>query len=73
VPLLIGQSTNEMRVAQAESNQIVAAIRQANRPLEYIVHTDEGHGLARPENRLHFVATAGYTILLAQACGPSYT
>jgi len=58
VHLLIGQGTNEVRVAQAESDQIVEAIRQANRPVEYIVYTDEGHGLPRPENRLHFVAKA---------------
>jgi dipeptidyl aminopeptidase/acylaminoacyl peptidase len=54
VPLLIGQGANDPRVKQAESDQIVAAMRKANRPVEYIVYTDEGHGFARPENRLHF-------------------
>ena len=56
VPLLIGQGANDVRVAQAESDQIVAALRQVNKPVEYVVYTDEGHGLARPENRLHFFA-----------------
>jgi len=58
MPLLIGQGANDPRVVQAESDQIVAALRQANKPMEYIVYTDEGHGLVRPENRLHFYAMA---------------
>jgi dipeptidyl aminopeptidase/acylaminoacyl peptidase len=53
-PLLIGQGANDPRVKQAESEQIVAAMRQTNQPVEYILYTDEGHGFARPENRLHF-------------------
>jgi len=57
-PLLIGQGGNDVRVVQAESDQIVDAMRQANKPVEYVVYTDEGHGLVRPENRLHFVAKA---------------
>jgi len=57
-PLLIGQGANDVRVTQTESDQIVAALRQANKPVEYIVYTDEGHWLARPENRLHFFAKA---------------
>jgi dipeptidyl aminopeptidase/acylaminoacyl peptidase len=57
-PLLIGQGANDVRVTQTESDQIVAALRQANKPVEYVVYTDEGHWLARPENRLHFFAKA---------------
>jgi dipeptidyl aminopeptidase/acylaminoacyl peptidase len=57
-PLLIGQGANDPRVKQAESEQIVAAMRTAGKPVEYIVYTDEGHGFARPENRLHFYARA---------------
>jgi len=56
--LLIGQGANDPRVKQAESEQIVAAMRQSNRPVEYLLYTDEGHGFARPENRLHFYAKA---------------
>ncbi|NJM71309.1 MAG: S9 family peptidase [Scytonema sp. RU_4_4] len=58
VPLLIGQGANDPRVKQAESEQIVAAMRKANKPVEYILYTDEGHGFARPQNRLHFYAKA---------------
>ncbi|ELR96248.1 S9 family peptidase [Gloeocapsa sp. PCC 73106] len=57
-PLLIGQGANDPRVKQAESEQIVAAMRQADKPVEYALYTDEGHGFARPENRLHFFAVA---------------
>ncbi|MDT4955596.1 MAG: hypothetical protein QOJ02_3734 [Acidobacteriota bacterium] len=55
-PLLIGQGANDPRVKPAESEQIVRAMRRANKPVEYIVYTDEGHGFVRPENLLHFIA-----------------
>ncbi len=57
-PLLIGQGANDPRVKQAESEQIVEAMKKAGKPVEYVVYTDEGHGFARPENRLHFYAIA---------------
>jgi dipeptidyl aminopeptidase/acylaminoacyl peptidase len=57
-PLLIGQGANDPRVKQAESDQIVAAMRKNGKPVEYIVFPDEGHGFARPENRLLFYAAA---------------
>jgi dipeptidyl aminopeptidase/acylaminoacyl peptidase len=57
-PLLIGQGANDPRVKQAESEQIVAAMHKAGKPVEYALYTDEGHGFARPENRLHFYAIA---------------
>jgi dipeptidyl aminopeptidase/acylaminoacyl peptidase len=57
-PLLIGQGANDPRVKQSESDQIVAALRMAGKPVEYVVYTDEGHGFARPENSLHFFAKA---------------
>ena len=57
-PLLIGQGANDPRVKEAESEQIVNAMNQAGKPVEYVLYTDEGHGFARPENRLHFYAIA---------------
>ena len=57
-PLLIGQGANDPRVKQAESEQIVNAMQQAKKPVEYILYPDEGPGFARPENRLHFFAKA---------------
>ncbi|MEW6455337.1 MAG: S9 family peptidase [Acidobacteriota bacterium] len=58
VPLLIAQGANDPRVKQAESDQIVDAMRKNNKPVEYLVFPDEGHGFARPENRLKFYAAA---------------
>ena len=55
-PLLIGQGANDPRVKQGESEQIVEAMNKAGKPVEYVLYTDEGHGFARPENRLHFYA-----------------
>jgi dipeptidyl aminopeptidase/acylaminoacyl peptidase len=57
-PLLIGQGANDPRVKQSESDQIVNAMQQADLPVQYALYTDEGHGFARPENRLHFFAIA---------------
>jgi len=57
-PLLIGQGANDPRVKEAESEQIVKAMQQAGKPVEYALYPDEGHGFARPENRLHFYAIA---------------
>jgi len=58
VPLLIGQGANDPRVNKAESDQIVAAMRKNGKPVEYYVFPDEGHGFARPENRVAFNAAA---------------
>lgn len=55
-PLLIGQGANDPRVKQPESDQIVEAMRKNKKEVRYIVYPDEGHGFARPENRLHFFA-----------------
>jgi dipeptidyl aminopeptidase/acylaminoacyl peptidase len=55
-PLLIGQGANDPRVKQAESDQIVKAMRDSDKPVEYIVFENEGHGFANPENNLRFFA-----------------
>ena len=57
-PLLIGQGANDPRVAQAESDQIVAAMKDAGIPVTYVLYPDEGHGFARPENNIAFYAIA---------------
>jgi dipeptidyl aminopeptidase/acylaminoacyl peptidase len=57
-PLLIGQGANDPRVKQAESEQIVAAIEKNQGQATYVVYPDEGHGFARPENRIDFNARA---------------
>jgi dipeptidyl aminopeptidase/acylaminoacyl peptidase len=55
-PLLVGQGKNDPRVKQAESDQIVHAMRAKNIPVTYVLYPDEGHGFARPENNLSFFA-----------------
>ncbi|MBV8477583.1 MAG: S9 family peptidase [Acidobacteria bacterium] len=57
-PLLIGQGANDPRVNKAESDQIVAAMRKNHKPVQYYVFPDEGHGFARPQNRMAFNAAS---------------
>ena len=58
IPILIAQGANDPRVKQAESEQIVAAMEEKGIDYEYLLFEDEGHGFARPENRLKFYAAA---------------
>ena len=57
-PLLIGQGANDPRVNVKESEQIVEAIEKNKGSVTYVVYSDEGHGFARPENRIDFNARA---------------
>jgi dipeptidyl aminopeptidase/acylaminoacyl peptidase len=57
-PLLIGQGANDPRVKKNESDQIVKAMQAKKLPITYVLYSDEGHGFARPENRLSFYAIA---------------
>jgi dipeptidyl aminopeptidase/acylaminoacyl peptidase len=57
-PLLIGQGANDPRVKKNESDQIVRAMQDKGLPVTYVLYHDEGHGFARPENRLSFYAIA---------------
>ncbi|HEX3714248.1 MAG TPA: S9 family peptidase [Trebonia sp.] len=58
IPLLIAQGANDPRVKQAESEQIVAALTDAGIEHEYMLFPDEGHGFAKPENRIKFYTAA---------------
>jgi dipeptidyl aminopeptidase/acylaminoacyl peptidase len=55
-PLLIGQGANDPRVKQVEADQIVAAMQEKQIPVTYVLYPDEGHGFARPPNRMSFNA-----------------
>jgi dipeptidyl aminopeptidase/acylaminoacyl peptidase len=57
-PLLIGQGANDPRVKVAEAEQLVAALEKKGLPVTYALYPDEGHGFARPENRIDFNARA---------------
>mmetsp|Transcript_61093 Transcript_61093/g.68400 ORF Transcript_61093/g.68400 Transcript_61093/m.68400 type:complete len:694 (-) Transcript_61093:105-2186(-) len=52
--LLIGQGANDPRVKQAEADQIAFAMQKKGIPVEYVLYPDEGHGFARPDNRIDF-------------------
>ncbi len=54
IPILIAQGENDPRVKRAESEQIVAAMKERGIDYEYAMYENEGHGLAKPENRLDF-------------------
>lgn len=69
-PLLTGQGANDPRVKQAESDQIVQAMQDADIPVTYLLYTDEGHGFARPENMLSFYAVTD--AFLAEHLGGRY-
>jgi dipeptidyl aminopeptidase/acylaminoacyl peptidase len=58
IPMLIAQGANDPRVKQAEAEQIVAAMQEKGIDHEYLLFEDEGHGFARPENRMKFYAAA---------------
>jgi dipeptidyl aminopeptidase/acylaminoacyl peptidase len=51
-PLFVVQGANDPRVKKAEADQIVVALRDLGRQVEYIVAPDEGHGFAGKENRI---------------------
>jgi dipeptidyl aminopeptidase/acylaminoacyl peptidase len=55
-PLMVFQGKNDPRVNIRESNQIVAAVRDNGKPIEYFVAPDEGHGFAKPINNLAMAA-----------------
>ena len=51
-PLLVAQGANDVRVPQAQSDRIVASLRERGVPVEYLLAHDEGHGFENEENRL---------------------
>ena len=53
-PLLIVQGANDARVKQQESDQIVTAMREAGKAVEYIIFQNEGHSLRKWQNRIIF-------------------
>lgn len=51
-PVLVVQGANDPRVLQVESDEMVAAIRANNVPVEYVLFDDEGHGFLKKANRI---------------------
>jgi dipeptidyl aminopeptidase/acylaminoacyl peptidase len=51
-PLMVVQGANDSRVVQAESDNLVEALRARGVEVEYMVKHDEGHGFLNPENSI---------------------
>lgn len=63
-PLLVVQGANDPRVLQVESDEIVAAVRANDVPVEYLLFDDEGHGFTKRQNRID--ASEAYVAFLDQ-------
>ena len=62
--MLVVQGANDPRVLQVESDELVAAVRENEVPVEYVLFPDEGHGFRRKENRI--TASEAYITFLDQ-------
>jgi dipeptidyl aminopeptidase/acylaminoacyl peptidase len=51
-PLMVLQGVNDPRVLKVESDEVVAAVKKNNVPVEYVVFPDEGHGFVKKENEI---------------------
>ena len=51
-PLIVLQGANYPRVIKPESDDIVAAVKKNNVPVEYVVFPDEGHGFTKKKNQI---------------------
>jgi dipeptidyl aminopeptidase/acylaminoacyl peptidase len=69
-PILIAQGLCDVRVVPAESEQMVAALKQRSVPVTYVTFADEGHRFVRPENRMAFTAVT--EAFLAKHLGGRY-
>jgi dipeptidyl aminopeptidase/acylaminoacyl peptidase len=51
-PFIVLQGSNDPRVLQVESDEIVANAKKNGVPVEYIIFPDEGHGFVKKENNI---------------------
>ena len=58
-PLMVLQGSQDPRVLQVESDEIVAGVRKNGVPVEYVLFEDEGHGFLKKENQIE-----GYSKIL---------
>lgn len=71
-PLLVAQGANDVRVVQAESDNIVSSLREAGVPVTYLLADDEGHGFENPDNliRLYRAVEQHFAQHLGGTAGP---
>jgi dipeptidyl aminopeptidase/acylaminoacyl peptidase len=53
-PLLVFQGAGDTNVPKAESDLLVAVLKELKKKHEYIVYPDEGHGFYKRRNLLDF-------------------
>ena len=51
-PMLVIQGAQDPRVVKEESDQIVQALKEKGREIDYLVLEDEGHGFSKKENEM---------------------
>lgn len=51
-PVMVLQGAQDPRVLKVESDEIVAAVKENDVPVEYVVFEDEGHGFVKKENQI---------------------
>ena len=51
-PLMVLQGKNDPRVIKPESDDIVAAVKAAGVPVDYVVFDNEGHGFTKKKNQV---------------------
>ena len=49
---MVLQVANDPRVLKVESDEVVAAVKKNNVPVEYVIFPDEGHGFVKKENEI---------------------
>jgi dipeptidyl aminopeptidase/acylaminoacyl peptidase len=69
-PLLVCQGANDPIVKRNESDQIVQAMQENNLSVIYVLFSDEGHYIARPENNIALYAVA--EVFLSQHLGGQF-
>jgi dipeptidyl aminopeptidase/acylaminoacyl peptidase len=68
-PLLVFQGGQDSNVPKAESDLLVAVLRELKKRHEYIVYPDEGHGFYRRKNLLDYYRRT--TAFLVKHLGPA--
>jgi len=58
-PMIVLQGKNDPRVLQVESDEMVAAVKANDVPVNYVVFDDEGHGFRKKKNQI-----VGYKAIL---------
>jgi dipeptidyl aminopeptidase/acylaminoacyl peptidase len=70
-PLLVVHGATDTNVPPSESEQIVEALRERGRNVRYLLFEDDGHEIAKRENRETLVAAVSDWLRAAFATAPA--